>query len=53
MSVQYNAKREYLQSEGDAYFERNFEAQKRQKTSTGVGMFYDFVCNQMGGGVFL
>lgn len=52
MSVQYDAKKEYLQSEGDSYFERNFESHNHTDASIGVKLFYNFICNQIGGGLF-
>lgn len=36
--------------EGDAYFERNLEAQKVNGATKGVKLFYDFVMCQVDGG---
>lgn len=41
----------YLQMEGDAYFERNLEAQKVNGATKGVRLFDDFVMCQVDGGV--
>ncbi len=47
-----DAKREYLEREGDAYFERNFDAQKVHGESIGVKLFYNFILCQVRGGVY-
>lgn len=41
----------YLQMEGDAYFERNLEAQKVNGATKGVRLFDDFVMCQVDGGM--
>lgn len=44
-----DAKREYLEREGDSYFERNFNTQKNHGESVGIKLFYEFICRQMAG----
>ena len=46
-----DAKREYLEREGDAYFERNFDEQKVHGESIGVKLFYNFILCQVRGGI--
>lgn len=44
------AKIQYLQTEGDSYFERNLDANQKREASIGTKLFYDFICNQNRGG---
>lgn len=48
-----DAKREYLESEGDSYFERNFNVQKVHGKSVGTKLFNDFISNQAGIGGYI
>ena len=48
-----DAKKMYLQMEGDAYFERNLEAQKVNGATKGVRLFDDFVMCQVDGGGYV
>lgn len=45
--MQGDAKAEYLQVEGDKYFERNLKADDQLEATLGAKIFCDFICNQM------
>lgn len=53
MSINYDAKTEYLQLEGDNYFERNLDKNQQREATLGAQLLYGFISSQMrGGGVF-
>ncbi len=47
MRMQYDAKREYMKQEGDAYFRRNFNQEEIVKASIGTKLFHEFISKQM------
>lgn len=48
--MRHDAKMEYLQFEGDNYFERNFNKNSQKETTMGAQLFYEFISRQIGGG---
>lgn len=48
--MQYDAKNEYLQSEGDNYFECNLKKNEHEKATIGTQIFYEFIHKQCEGG---
>ncbi len=50
MNIHYDAKTEYLQFEGDNYFERNLEKNQQREATLGAQLLYGFISSQMRGG---
>lgn len=48
--MKHDAKMEYLQFEGDNYFERNLNKNLQKETTMGAQLFYEFISRQIGGG---